>query len=817
MAAFEFVENLNDVALKPRLLVSLIREHIPDEKQQLRNSLVLSRVVSEIKTHELLSERVPQSAADNNKFIEKWKSAVDLWIDRVLMLVSSNMPDKCWAGICLLGLTCEECSSERFLASYSVWFQKLLSHLQPLAESHFVKIACCVSLSDLLTRLGGFPNMKRDGASSAAKLFQPVLKLMNEDSSDAEGAVNLLCTILNLFPSSLQKNYDSAEAAIVTKLMSGKCNTIMLKKLALCLSLLPKSRGDEDSWFLMMQKVLLAINVLLNDSFQGLEEETATRETMRALVFSGKDPPTPLGGLTIFDISNKETMPERLAIPSVSALMLCCYTMLTTYYPVQVKAPVKPLLMLAGRVLMVDGSMPPTLYPSITAMHQEYICSELPLLHAHSLDILSGIIKKACSQLLPHTAQIIRIVMEYLGRCELPGLRVKLYALIKLMLMSMGVGMTIFIAEDVVRSASADLDLRVGAEAGSSLVVKTSDALPKSIQKKRKYEMSLTPPKVQSPTICSRSNPVSVKIAALEVLEMLLTVGGSLKTDRWRSDIDLLLVNVATDACKGGWTKPTTDFNNPHNSNSSWADFQLASLRALLASLLSPGLIRAPSLAQGLELFRKGKQEAGTKVAEFCAHALLALELLIHPRALPLIDFGSSIEYPVNGNKSRFMENITNSGPQQHNNNMFRNKPDTPESEEDDLYNKWVRENDDNEPPVTLPEKNTFTNETAQQSVEKIVSIDGPSGTEPSEDKGKGILVETRSAEIFNKNSEILSQKVDIYEPDDMGTSDLETKGKAPVSGSNVAMDVMFSLGDNDDSMDDFPDIVDIEPDSDED
>lgn len=90
MAAFNYAQNLYDVALKPRILRSLIDEHIPEEKQQLRNPLVLEHVVSAIKTHELLSERVVQSG-DNKKLIEKWKSAVDLWIDRVLMLVSSNM------------------------------------------------------------------------------------------------------------------------------------------------------------------------------------------------------------------------------------------------------------------------------------------------------------------------------------------------------------------------------------------------------------------------------------------------------------------------------------------------------------------------------------------------------------------------------------------------------------------------------------------------------------------------------------------------------------------------------------------------------
>ncbi|KMZ73184.1 hypothetical protein ZOSMA_151G00150 [Zostera marina] len=40
-------------------------------------------------------------------------------------MVSSTMPDKQLAGINLLGITCLECSSDRFLVSYSGWFQRL--------------------------------------------------------------------------------------------------------------------------------------------------------------------------------------------------------------------------------------------------------------------------------------------------------------------------------------------------------------------------------------------------------------------------------------------------------------------------------------------------------------------------------------------------------------------------------------------------------------------------------------------------------------------------------------------------------------------
>lgn len=45
-----------------------------------------------------------------------------------------------------------------------------------------------------------------------------------------------------------------------------------VQKLAYGLSLLPKSRGDEDSWSLLMDKILLCVNSQLNDAFQGLEE-----------------------------------------------------------------------------------------------------------------------------------------------------------------------------------------------------------------------------------------------------------------------------------------------------------------------------------------------------------------------------------------------------------------------------------------------------------------------------------------------------------------------------------------------------------------
>ncbi|GJU56115.1 proline-, glutamic acid- and leucine-rich protein 1 [Tanacetum coccineum] len=202
-----------------------------------------------------------------------------------------------------------------------------------------------------------------------------------------------------------------------------------------------------------------------------------------------------------------------------------------------------------------------------------------------------------------------------------------------------------------------------------------------------------------------------------------------------------LIKTIATDACNGGWTKPTNDSNNTYSNSSSWADFQLASLRALLPSLLSPGHVRPPYLAHGLELFCKG---LGSKLAEFCAHALMTLE----------------------------KHNLVSAG-------TSRNGFENPESEEDDLYEKWVKDNDANEP---LRKSN--------------------------EDKGKGIMVETQSLEIISKQSEVISQTVDFRVSDKMETGDMGSKGNTLVS------DFMYRLGDNDYPMDEIPSIVDVEPDS---
>ncbi|KAI9077705.1 hypothetical protein K1719_040311 [Acacia pycnantha] len=651
MEAFSHVSDMYDVALKPRLLHTLIKDQLPDEKHPFLNPSELSRVVSMIRTHHLLTEAFTDDM--DQKQIGRCKSAVDKWVDCILNLTSSDMPDKCWAGISLLGFTCQECSPPRFLESHSEWFEKLLQFLQSPASSHFVRVASVASMSDFFSRLSGFPNVKKNGSSFAAKVVQPVLKLLNDDNSEViwEGALHLLCTIMTSFPFAVQRNYDSVESAFASKLLSGGCSQYLLKKLAYSLALLPKSR-DAESWFVLMQKVLVVINDQLNHSFQGLEEETRRYEFVKLLVQPGKDPPAALGGYVSTEKASYTATkkPKLSSVSIISTLLHCCCTMLTNSYPFKVNVPVRMLLALVDRVLMVNGSLSQMSMPFVTAKQQEDICSELPVLHLYGLELLTAVVKVVGSQLLPHAAFTVRMITKYFKTCALPELRIKLYSITKILLISMGVGMALGLAQEVVNNSLVDLSsIRKKGPGASSLSnsnVPTKSMLqPKSKKRKRKSMAGSLQHQEHNEVSVSAVDapenhpvtPISLRTAALEALEVLIIVGGGLKSE-WREEVDNLLIGTAIDSFEEEWISEEINTFEQKESAVTSSDLQLAALRALLASFLSFSRKRSPHLAQGLQLFHRGKQLIGTKLSEFCAYALLALELLIHPRALPLVD-----------------------------------------------------------------------------------------------------------------------------------------------------------------------------------
>ncbi|CAK9317306.1 unnamed protein product [Citrullus colocynthis] len=812
MAAFNLVANMYDLALKPRLLHKLLREHVPDDKRGFNDHPELSKVVSVIKIHNLLSE---SSSLMDQTLIDSWKSAVDSWVNRLFILLSNDMPNKCWAGIILLGVTCQQCNSSRFLASYTEWLHRLLPHMQ--TDSPFLKVASCASISDLFLRLGRVQSVKKDGTSCAGKVIQPVIKLLHDDNTEAvlDTAVNLLCNLIAFFPFTIQRHYDSAEAAIVSKIFSGKCSSNMLKKLAHCLASLPKSKGDEDSWSLLVQKILLSIDSHLNDAFQGIGEDSKGNEFVRLLIPPGKDPPPPLGcnSMSEGSLDKITKSSERTLTSIISTLMVCCSTMITSSYNHQVAVPIRPLLALVERVLTADGSLPPTSVPFMTSLQQESLCLELPALHSDSLDLLIAIVKSLRSQLFPHAASIVRLIVKYFKKCVSAELRVKVYAVAKSLMMSLGVGMAASLARDVIDNALVDLN-PVDNESSDPSSVNPEDTQTELLQhhKKRKRPSVPTSMKGQherhepgddiTSSSCM-STSVHLRIAALEALETLLTLVGALRSEEgWRAKVEHLLITAATSSFE--WPRASDDiFFQANESIEVWVDYQLATFRALRTSLLSAVHVRPLALAQGLELFHRGKQENGTKLAEFCAKALLDMEVLIHPRVLPLSDFlpaCSSSSEPLATYK--FQED-TYFG------SLISSKllkVDTQEQtaadvDDDFLYDREVAD-DIEEAPIrdagNALNNNQMTynasNDLEEASANGLVSIETPKRTEQA------------TAAVITEVGVVV--KDDVFADASMNSSSISSKS------NKTEEDFKRDPGPNLLAEDDFPDIIDADPDT---
>eukprot|EP00252_Welwitschia_mirabilis_P027385 TRINITY_DN9381_c0_g1_i5.p1 TRINITY_DN9381_c0_g1~~TRINITY_DN9381_c0_g1_i5.p1 ORF type:complete len:525 (+),score=108.79 TRINITY_DN9381_c0_g1_i5:192-1577(+) len=200
--------------------------------------------------------------------------------------------------------------------------------------------------------------------------------------------------------------------------------------------------------------------------------------------------------------------------------------------------------------------------------------------------------------------------------------------------------------------------------------------------------------------------PIQVQIGALQALEALLTVGGSLRSDRWRADVDSLLITVAmnisasSSLVAGCYSEHMAD-RFEEGMSYTISDVQIAAYKAVLASLLSPCYHRPPYLSQALSLFRRGKQESGTELAEFCAHALLALEPFMHPRSQPYASIPRSTS--VGGNQASSAFHCQKSMLYFENSDGGRSVPEASGnlpfgdglSQDDDIYLGWLANGDD--------------------------------------------------------------------------------------------------------------------------
>lgn len=201
-----------------------------------------------------------------------------------------------------------------------------------------------------------------------------------------------------------------------------------------------------------------------------------------------------------------------------------------------------------------------------------------------------------------------------------------------------------------------------------------------------------------------------------------------------------------------------------------------------------------------------GMQETGTKLAEFCGHALLALEVLIHPRVLPMSDQLSCInEYKVQSNK------------------FSRYQPIEPESEDDDLNENWLGNDDEIETEATKGQDDTHYSDKpplTAEDTDKLPSIShvpedtGPKDTNMANIDDHMAVVESPTTRLIDSEAgkaiASTSEQHVLGNMDDGSIAIMERISSALSSAEKSKAEMLES--DNEDSL---PDIVDGDPDSD--
>ncbi|XP_039067074.1 uncharacterized protein LOC120212980 [Hibiscus syriacus] len=406
------------------MLDYLMNDQIPDETDPSPQHCDLQRVVNAIRTLGLLSE---------SKISEDWAVAFDSWLDRVLSLESSPR-ESLFDSVTVAKSLDRNMFTRGDLSRMQLRSAaRMISSLVRKTRREYPGMSS--PIGSIFYLLGKYSEIKKDVTVHAGKLVQPVLDhLLDNEFSEVvmEGALAVLCIVIDFLPASFLPHYEKAEAVIVSKIVSGQCSSNMMK-------LKFTSMMSFNAWNKVIISALKAFDVFADDKRNEImsirhflaPERAAYLEARKVQAYAAMHNPHTDALLQ----HNANEFLFSSGDSSGSSIINSCKESAN------------------GEWLFSRTSS-----KSMEIMQEGYGFIELPALQPCGLDLLSAIIKRTSSQLLPHAGYIIRLLKDCLKQCALTMLRTKLYFIIRTLLISIGIGAALQIAEELTISAVFDLD-----------------------------------------------------------------------------------------------------------------------------------------------------------------------------------------------------------------------------------------------------------------------------------------------------------------------------------------------------------------------
>ncbi|CAL8470253.1 g9795 [Coccomyxa elongata] len=572
-------------------------------------------------------------------------------------LVSSNESSRKHAGVVLLQVLVEECSSQRFMQTFPNCGTKLLLVLKAAATDE-VRRSTWAALRSLFVRISQMlelPGVRQEGAALAGKLagaLGPIIKRKQGDAESMTGstaaveieAFEALAAALAAVPTAFRSHLKQL-GQFAGEALCGEHSSAALRAAAShCLLLLPHVTGQAEQWSDAVQDVLATAHLQLDILYLGLEDPAAAK-TYRATV---KPDARGLqaGGEPAGTIQNAQMV--VLARKRLAALLDCLERLLTQAAPTPVPVPGSAVVQLCARVLSVDSFLQAGRASPSAAAYMELL-AVLPGMHAAAAKLLQLLLEVGGGALLPLHKSVTRLLADCLRRLAAdPPLflatsswlvRREVYTCVAALMRTGGWGPVRDLAAPVMQCML--LELYSVAPGGAAQAPKASGGSKQAKKRKRaKAEDDLAGIssgsallasahglKSLSPAVDMRN--AAAQVAALTMVEELYKVGGAILGLEARAQLDATVAHQAATAAAGCERASRSGAAAPHSVQG----VRLAAMRALLASVLAPCSHRPPFIAQALHFFRQGLTSADAELRAFCVGALLACEAFMHPRS----------------------------------------------------------------------------------------------------------------------------------------------------------------------------------------
>jgi len=326
----------------------------------------------------------------------------DGWIGKVNFLLNSKTDS--WLGICLLGITVEQCDTETFRTNCSSWLRTILNIIQVPGKSSVIQY-CSKLLDDILRYASEFSELSRELSSSVIPSI--VSTLLSNKCSDDPAVLSILSSCIQHFPGPVGSSRNQIEKFLLPFLSSACDET--LKAACQCYALLPKCSRSGSSekkqvcaWEVQWKKVICTIHKLL-DAAYGSVEPVVSRPTQQST-------------------SESETLPLADELPLVepdrthslvtrcNTLLYCLSSMIREEYVKVVAVPVDASMNLLIRITSVTSNS----LRNAVVVESVLLRASLPLIHTNAIDLLTNLISRCGSFMLPFSDVVMKLLVQEL-------------------------------------------------------------------------------------------------------------------------------------------------------------------------------------------------------------------------------------------------------------------------------------------------------------------------------------------------------------------------------------------------------------------